>query len=198
MSGKECYHFTYLNRAKSINQNGLQPMLGENSKIVKDSEPKISFSDGRIGAVGIFAEFYRVYCDIKEDKQDKRITDEQLAQKIKQFETFEEFGGEGVYLLFDGTNIENTGGNRGEINIYDSGTRESIPSNNLNVCLIRNNITNELSYSRYEFIQYLMVNLTHEELLQMPERIQQNVAKYSELHKSEMDKFFFSSNCRMG
>ncbi len=61
MSGKECYHFTYLNRAYSIRSTGLAPRIEENSKGVNDSSSKVSFSDGRIAAIGLFSNFYDVY-----------------------------------------------------------------------------------------------------------------------------------------
>ena len=67
MASNECFHFTKLKNLYSIRNDGLQPKLDKNSKAIGDIKPKISFSIGKIGAVGLFLEFYRVYSDYKND-----------------------------------------------------------------------------------------------------------------------------------
>ena len=61
MASRECFHFTKLKYLYSIRNDGLLPKLDINSKAVGDTKPKISFSDSRVGAVGLFLEFNRVY-----------------------------------------------------------------------------------------------------------------------------------------
>lgn len=69
MSSKECFHFTYLNRAFSINETGLNKRLEDNSKAVKDTKAKISYSDGRYAAAGLFANFIEYIMISKQEKE---------------------------------------------------------------------------------------------------------------------------------
>ncbi len=189
MSSKECFHFTYLNRAFSIREKGLTARVEDNSQVVKDTSAKVSFSDGRYAAAGLMANFYRIYTDIKTGKRDTDKTNHNIEKKVLESESFEEFLGDGMYFIFDGTNIENTGGNSGHINPFDAGTKESINPNDLKVCMLRNKQTGELSYSKFDFAQYLMMNLTCEDYSKMPEEIISDIEFYKENHAEEMHKF---------
>lgn len=189
MCSKECFHFTYLNRAFSIRETGLTPRIEDNSKAVKDSSEKVSFSDGRYAAAALMANFYRVYTDIKTGKRDKDKTDSNLEKRVIASENFEDFLGDGMYLVFDGTDIENTGGNKGHINPFDAGTRESIESNKLKVCMLRNEQTGEISYSKFDFAQYLMMNLTQDDYSKMPDGLISDIEYYKENHADKMNRF---------
>lgn len=189
MSLKECFHFTYLNRAFSIRETGLTPRIEDNSKAVKDSSDKVSFSDGRYAAAALMANFYRVYTEIKTGQRDKDKTDPDLEKKVIASESFEDFLGDGMYFIFDGTDIENIGGNKGHINPFDAGTRESIEPNKLKVCMLRNEQTGELSYSKFDFAQYLMMNLTQDDYSKMPDGLISDIEYYKENHTDEMNRF---------
>lgn len=189
MSSKECFHFTYLNRAFSIRETGLTPRIEDNSKAVKDSSDKVSFSDGRYAAAALMANFYRVYTDIKTGKREKDKTDPDLEKRVIASESFEDFLGDGMYFIFDGTDIENTGGNKGHINPFDAGTKESIEPNKLKVCMLRNEQTGELSYSKFDFAQYLMMNLTQDDYSKMPDELIGDIEYYKENHTDEMNRF---------
>ena len=95
--------------------------------------------------------------------------------------------------MFDGSNIESTGGNNGHINPFDTGIKETIESNNLKVCILRNKQTDEISYSKFDFVQYLMTNLTKEDYSKMPNEIIDDINLYKQAHTEEMDKFKNSS-----
>lgn len=189
MSSKECFHFTYLNRAFSIREAGLAPRVEDNSKAVKDSSDKVSFSDGRYAAAALMANFYKVYTEIKTGQRNKNKTDPDLEKRVLASESFEDFLGDGMYFIFDGTDIENTGGNKGHINPFDAGTKESIEPNKLKVCMLRNEQTGELSYSKFDFAQYLMVNLTQEDYSKMPDELISDIEYYKENHADKMNRF---------
>lgn len=157
---KECFHFTNLNNFSSIMQNGLLPLLGENAKLVKDTAIKVSFSDGRYAAAALMANFYKVYCSIKKGTRDMAKTDSVLAKKLCSSDCFEDFFGDGMYLMFDGSDIENTGGNKGHINLFDAGTTQAIAPERLKVCILIDKKTGKISYSKYEYAFYLMEHLT--------------------------------------
>lgn len=189
MSSKECFHFTYLNRAFSINETGLNKRLEDNSKALKDTEAKISYSDGRYAAAGLFANFYRVYNDIKTGKRDPKRTDPDLAKKVMASKSFEEFLGNGMYLMFDGTTIENTGGNKGHINPFDAGTKETINPEDLKVCMLKDADTGDISYSKYDYAFYLMETLSEEDKSKLPSNLLDDIAFYKKEHPEQVKKF---------
>jgi hypothetical protein len=85
MSSSECFHFTYLNRANQIKIQGLTTRIEDNSKALNDALSKISFSDGKYAAAGLFANFYRVYEDIKSGKRtaENSNTNQEMIDRIK-------------------------------------------------------------------------------------------------------------------
>ena len=175
MASKECFHFTTLERLNNINKNGLEARSEDRSKAVSDSKKKISYSDSKIGAIGLYCNFEQVYLEFKVGIRPKRNTPEEfeMRDKILQTKDMEEFLGDGLYLMFDGTGIDNTGGNTGHGGIYDASTYKSIPSNKLKVCLIKDNDTGTYSYSRKDFIHFLMASMTEEEFSGMIEPMQE-------------------------
>lgn len=188
MSSKECYHFTKLNRAYSISKKGLVPRLEANSKAVNDSASKISFSDGKMAAVGLFADFYNIYTNMNKKKDEKgyRIPTDKRVLTSK---NIEDYLGEGIYLVFDGTNIENTGGNRGHINPFDAATRIPIEPEELKVCVLRDSEGN-IHYSQYEYIKYIITNLTEEDYedLRKIDGKKGNVLKMIDAYKTDNDE----------
>ncbi len=191
MASKECFHFTTLERLNNINKNGLEARSEDRSKAVSDSKKKISYSDSKIGAIGLYCNFEQVYLEFKVGIRPKRNTpaEFEMRDKILQTKDMEEFLGDGLYLMFDGTGIDNTGGNTGHGGIYDASTYKSIPSNKLKVCLIKDNDTGTYSYSRKDFIHFLMASMTEEEFSGMIEPMQERYQVYYESHKEEIDKF---------
>lgn len=192
MASKECFHFTTLDRVNSIKENGLECRLEENSKAVSDRKKKISYSDTKIGSIGLYANFEQVYLEYKVGIRPKHNTKEEfeMRDKILKTKNMKEFlGEEGVYLTFDGTGVDNTGGNTGQGGIYDASTTTPIPANKLNVGLIKNNDTGEYSYSREDYIHFLMASMTEEEFSEMIEPMQERYQAYYESHKDEIDKF---------
>ena len=189
MCSKECFHFTNLDRFSSIKQYGLVPRLEENSKAVKDTTPKVSFSDGKYAAAGLMAVFYQVYCSIKNGTRDKSKTDPDLEKKVLSSKSFEEFLGDGMYLMFDGSDIENTGGNNGHINPFDAGTTETIEPDKLKVCVLKDAETGEISYSKYEYAFYLMSNLTEADKKRLGDTLLEEIKKFQQDHLEIAEKF---------
>lgn len=192
MVSNECFHFTNLKNLYGIKNTGLQPKLDKNSKSVGDAKPKISFSIGKLGAVGLFIDFNNVYNDYKSGNRvpnPEKPGEMEMYEEIMKSESLEDFLGNGVYLLFDGSGIENEGGNTGKGGIYDASTRIPIESNKLRVGLVRDNDTKKVSYSMYDYIHYLMTTLSKEEFSQMTSRMQKGMSLYYKEHSQEIDKF---------
>lgn len=190
MSSNECFHFTKLSRINQIRLDGLNARCEENSKVVNDDSPKISFSDGRYAAAGLFSMFYDKYKSIHDGEitPEKANINLEMCTKIKNTSCFEEYLEDGVYLTFDGTNIENTGGQNGHINPFDAGTKESIPPEMLKVCMLENVKTGEKTYSKYDYALYLMCSLTEKDFEKIPERLIEYINNYKEDHKLQVER----------
>lgn len=191
---KKCYHMTSLDRVRSISVSGLTPKNGDNSKTVNDEKIKVFFSEGMTGAVALYADLQKHYDDIKAGNVGKTPADR--VQAVNESTSLEEYlGGDGVYFLFDGTDVEN------EKNFMDGCTEQSISPENLQVCLLKNNATNTVSYSRYDIIKYMMSkvpaesihytgkDVKPEEVDNATNAIQTNVKKFYEKNKSEINAF---------
>ncbi len=189
MCSKECFHFTNLDSFFGIMQYGLLPLLGERSKLVKDTAVKVSFSDGRYAAAGLMANFYEVYCNIKKGKRDMAKTDSVLAEKVCSSDCFEDFFGDGIYLMFDGSDIENTGGMKGNISPYDAGTTQAIDPERLKVCVLIDVETGEISYSKYEYAFYLMEHLTARDKKRLGSPLLLRIKQFQQDHIKIKEKF---------
>lgn len=192
MEQKECFHFTRLERAYGIRDKGLEVRLEENSKSVGDQKPKVSYSISKIGAIGLISNFYEVYTNYKTGARHPRKDkpgEEETYESIMKSSNFEDFLGKGMYLLFDGTGMENTGGNRGNGGIYDASTTTPIAPENLQVGLIKNNDTGEISYSKFDYIHFLMSSMTEEEFSEMIPPMQERYEIYYKDHKAQIDNF---------
>lgn len=117
------------------------------------------------------------------------MTDSNLAKKVMDSKSFEEFLGNGMYLMFDGTSIENIGGNREHINPFDAATEETISSKDLKVCMLRDTETGEISYSKFDYAFYLMETLSEEEKTKLPSNLLDDIAFYKKEHSEQVDKF---------
>ena len=154
---KKCYHMTSLDRVRSISVSGLTPQNGDNSKTVNDTKVKVFFSEGMTGAVALYADLQKHYDDIKAGNVGK--TPQDRVEAVNATNSLEEYlGGDGVYFIFDGTDLEN------EKNFMDGCTDQSIAPENLQVCLLKNNETNTVSYSRYDIIKYMMSKVPAESI----------------------------------
>ncbi len=193
---KKCYHMTPLSRVRSISNTGLTPRSENNSKVINDEKQKVFFSEGMTGAVALYSDFQKHYDRIKAGNIEGVPQDRVKA--IQETETMEEYlGGEGVYFVFDGTEIEN------EKNFMDGVTSQEIPAESLQVCLLRNNDTNNVSYSRYDIIRYMMsrvpvetINYSgkdEEDFQKASNKIQATVADYYKKYQREIDVFRYGN-----
>ena len=188
------FHMTSFDRIKSISEIGLTPRNEDNSKLVNDEKIKVFFSEGFEGCIALFIDFDIVYENIKNRKT--KLLDEELEKKVMQSKDLFEYLKDGVYLQFDGTNIEN------ERNFENGCTSEIIFPNMLNVCALKNVNNNSLTFSRFEIIKYMMSKVKPEEIKyygsnyynspnfdDATNRIQQKVKSYYIIHKKEIEKY---------
>jgi hypothetical protein len=135
------------------------------------------------------ADFYHVYCSIKNGTREESHTDFKLKEKILSSSSFEDFLGDGIYLTFDGSTIQNPGGNKGHINPFDAGTQEAIRPERLKVCILKDLETGEISYSKYDYAFYLMANLTEADKEKLGTSLLEKIAQFQQDHPEIAEKF---------
>ncbi len=189
----KCYHMTKLDYLDSINQFGLLPRSGDNSRLIQDDQVKVFFSEGYEGAIALYVDFSIVYRKAKE----KEITlDDDLKGKILLSKDLEDYLGDGVYLSFDMNGIKN------ERNFENGCTSQPIASDIINVLLLEDITNGNITYSRFDIIHYMMSTISPEQITYYGEkypdsppfdaatkRIQDKVKKYYEENKEIIDVY---------
>lgn len=192
MASKQCFHFTNLKNLKSINKFGLIPTLNKNSDWVQDENPKVSYSDSIIGAIGMYANYIQVYDEIRSGKRKANPNNKRQIEafnKVRASKSIEDYLGDSTYLLFDGEGIENDGGNHGDGGIYDASTKQVVPPERLRVGLLKDEDTGHVSYSMFDYIHFLMSQMTLKEYEEMIPPMQERFDKYYHEHSEEIDRF---------
>ena len=189
----KCYHMTKLDYLDSINQFGLLPRSGDNSRLIQDDQVKVFFSEGYEGAIALYVDFSIVYRKAKE----KEITlDDDLKGKILLSKDLEDYLGDGVYLSFDMNGIKN------ERNFENGCTSQPITSDIINVLLLEDITNGNITYSRFDIIHYMMSTISPEQITYYGEkypdsppfdaatkRIQDKIKKYYEENKEIIDVY---------
>ncbi len=191
---KKYYHMAPLSKVRSISNLGLTPQNGDNSK----ASEKVCFSEGMTGAVALYTNLQKQYDQVKSGNVEKSSIDK--VKSIQASNSLEEYlGGDGVYFIFDGTNIEN------EKNFMDGCTSQTILPQDLQVCLLKNNDTNKISYSRYDIIKYMMgkvpsetinysgKDVDSENVSKLTSEIQADVSDYYKKHEKEINSFKYGN-----
>lgn len=184
---------TKLDYLDSINQFGLLPRSGDNSRLIQDDQVKVFFSEGYEGVIALYVDFSIVYRKAKE----KEITlDDDLKGKILLSKDLEDYLGDGVYLSFDMNGIKN------ERNFENGCTSQPIASDIINVLLLEDITNGNITYSRFDIIHYMMSTISPEQITYYGEkypdsppfdaatkRIQDKVKKYYEENKEIIDVY---------
>lgn len=188
------YHMTSLERLDSINKFGLTPRNEDNSKLISDDKVKVFFSEGFEGTIALYVDFNIVYDDIK--RGIKKIENITLNNKVCNSLNVEDYLEEGVYLRFDGTDIEK------ERNFEKGCTSKVIFPDALEVCILKNILTDTIIYSRFEIIKYMMAQTNYKDIRYYgvkydnspiddvaTNKIQEKVRKYYLFHGDSFDKY---------
>ena len=189
----KCYHMTKLGYLDSINQFGLLPRSGDNSRLIQDDQVKVFFSEGYEGAIALYVDFSIVY---RKAKEKEIALDDDLKGKILLSKDLEDYLGNGVYLSFDMNGIKN------ERNFENGCTSQPIASDIINVLLLEDITNGNITYSRFDIIHYMMSTISPEQITYYGEkypdsppfdaatkRIQDKVKKYYEENKEIIDVY---------
>ncbi len=192
------YHMTSLDVLHSIAEHGLLPKNESNSKLIGDEKVKVFFSEGFEGSIALFVDFDIVFDKVKNGQM--KSADKSIEKKVLESKSLADYLGEGVYLRFDGTGVEN------EWNFENGCTDKIIPPEELSVCILRKKDSSSILFSRFEIIKYMMASIKPEQIKyygasyagspnfdEATKRIQEKVKKYYESHWAEIDEY--GSSC---
>lgn len=194
---KKYYHMASLDKVRSISNIGLVPTDEECSKINEANEKKVNFSEGMTGVVAKYANCQKHYDLIKSGVSGGIKPD--IVEHVKTTKSMQEYLGEGIYFIFDGENVEN------EKNFMDGETDKEIESENLNVCLLKNNETGEVTYSRFNIVHYMMskvpvetinysgTDASEDKAEKKIEIIRQDVSNYIKKHENEINTYKYGN-----
>ena len=153
---KECFHFTKNKYLRTILEQGLQPTFGTNCSIIGDQVgAKVSYSVGSQGATKMFVGVHGIYSRMAEGRVNEEGFNEhslKAIHELQQAKDFEDWEGQGVYLVFDGECIAEE--HRVETKPYDAYTDMPISPERLRVCVIRNKETGEMISSKYDIVSF--------------------------------------------
>ena len=153
---KECFHFTKNKYLRTILEQGLQPTFGTNCSIIGDQVgAKVSYSVGTEGATKMFKGVYEIYSRMSDGRVNEETFNEhslKAIHELQQAKDFEDWEGQGVYLVFDGECIAEE--HRVETKPYDAYTDMPISPDQLKVCTIRNKETGEVISSKYDVVNF--------------------------------------------
>lgn len=190
---KKYYHMASLDKIRSISNIGLMPDDEEKNKLVNDTENKVSFSEGMTGVIAQYANYQKHYDLIKSGVTGG--VQPEVVEKVQKTKDMQEYLGDEVYVLFNGDNIEN------EKNFMNGETDKSIASENIMVCLLRNNETGDVSYSSANIVHYMMskvpvetinyvgTDVSEEKIEKRTEAIRTDVLNYTKNHEHEINSY---------
>lgn len=192
---KKFYHMAPFSSLRSMSMIGLKPNKNP-GLIIKNYEDntedgRVVFSEGFAGIIAQQAYLNKGYQEIKsgntEGYSEKDIKD------VNETESVDEFLDEPVYVGFDESLVDNEGSS-----IYGT-TEDSVGPKEINVCVIKNKKTDEISYDGASVMNFMMsmvsVDSIHvsgqnrfgEELTDAD--VQATVSEYYEAHKDGMEKY---------
>ena len=192
---KKYYHMTSLDRIRTISNVGLMPNSGDANKLVNETEDKVNFSEGMTGVVAQYANCQKRYDLIKSGVVGG--IEESVVTKVQTSKDMQEYLGEEVFVTFDGEEVEN------EKNFMEGTTDKPIDSENLTVCILKNNETGEVTYAGSNIVHYMMakvpvetINYTgtdasDDKVEKKIEVIRQDVSNYVKKHESEINTYKF-------
>ncbi len=190
---KKYYHMVSLDKIRSVSNIGLMPNCEDSNKLINDTENKVNFSEGMTGVVAKYANCQKHY-DLIKSGVVGGIKPE-LVKKIQTTNSMQEYFGDEVFVIFDGEEVEN------EKDFMDGITDKSIDSENLNVCLLKNNQTGEVTYYGSNIAHYMMAKVPIEtinysgsdsgkdKIEKKTEIIRQDVSNYVKSHEEEINTY---------
>ena len=159
---KLCYHFTNKDQLESILSEGLKPQNGINSQLISDSrKEKVYYSVGEEATIRIFISFNEMLLRALDGRIRPELYEtynSEIKQKLETSHDIESWMGEGVYLAFDGDTLTNCN----EEKLKDAYTSDTIPPENLYVCVLKDEFSDEIvSTKTSDIVTYFIAKRTN-------------------------------------
>ena len=159
---KLCYHFTNKDQLESILSEGLKPQCGINSQLISDSrKEKVYYSVGEEATIKIFTAFNEILLRALDGKISPELYEtysDEIKQKLETSHDVESWMGDGIYLAFDGDTLNNFN----EEQLKDAYTSDTIPPENLYVCVLKDETSGEIvSTKPSDIVTYFIAKRTN-------------------------------------
>ena len=159
---KQCYHFTNKDQLESILREGLKPQCGINSQLISDSrKEKVSYSVGEEATIAIYVSFNEILWRALDGKIRPELYEtysDEIKKKLETSSDVESWMGDGIYLAFDGDTLTNCN----EEKLKDAYTSDTIPPENLFLCVLKDETTGEIvSTKPSDIVAYFIVKRTN-------------------------------------
>ena len=159
---KLCYHFTNKEQLESILREGLKPQYGINSQLISDSrKAKLYYSVGEEATIKMYASFYKLLLRALDGRINPELYEtysDEIKQKLETSHNVEDWMGDGVYLAFDGDILKDFN----EDKLNDSNTSDTIPPENLYVCVLKDETTGEIVSTKCsDIVTYFIAKRTN-------------------------------------
>ena len=167
------YHHTKVEFLKEIVENGLVGKIGYNSKLGKETLPRVYFSEGIEGVLAISEAFQARFNNLKKENHWENIT-------------LEDFLGESVYLRFSSQGYPNENPNLE--NAFRNGcTSKNIPPEKIKICYLKNKVSGQIFYHRDDIIKYMLAIYPLDQFQNGDEYQKEEIKEYYNFRKKELD-----------
>ena len=159
---KICYHFTNKDQLESILVEGLKPQCGINSQLISDSrKEQVYYSVGEEATIEIFVSFNEILSRALDGRISPELYEtysDEIKQKLETSRDVESWMGDGIYLVFDGDTLNNFN----EEKLKDAYTSDTIPPENLYVCVLKDKTSGEIiSTKSSDIVTYFIAKRTN-------------------------------------
>ncbi len=159
---KLCYHFTNKDNLESILSEGLKPQYGINCQLLSDSRKgKLYYSVGEDATIDMYASFHEILLRALDGRISPELYEsysDELKQKLETIHDIDSWMGEGVYLVFDGDTLKDSN----EEKPKDANTSDTIPQENLYVCVVKDESSGEIvSTKSSDIVTYFLAKRTN-------------------------------------
>ncbi len=159
---KICYHFTNKDQLETILSEGLKPKYGINSQLISDSrKERLYYSVGEEATINMFASFYEILLRALDGRISPELYEtysDEIKEKLETAHDIESWMGDGVYLAFDGDTLNDSN----EEELKDANTSDTIPPENLYVCVLKDTTSGEIISTKCsDIVAYFLAKRTN-------------------------------------
>ncbi len=184
----EYYRHSPISDLKSIMVNGLNPDKAKSNlrDYTSDERQKVFYSEGKEGAITFDCNTRSKFKQMQEQgKVPLEYTMDSYYKKVH------DKGQDRVYLKIKGIELENEQNNNDD-RYADACTSQTIPPENIFVCVLKNPKTGEITYRREDIIKYMMSQCTVQDIenkYTIDDKQKQKLVNHYNEMKDEIQKF---------